>query len=209
MTPIEALEWRYATKKFDDTKQISKNKIDVLLNAFNLTATSYGLQPVKLLVIEDKVLQKTLLPHAMKQEQIVQASHVLVFCVENVIDKNYIETYFNTIKTIRNTPDNVLASFRDFLISDFENKTPEEIKTWATKQAYLCMGNLLTVCALEGIDACPMEGFSPVDFDKVLKLEAHNLSSVLVMPIGYRAVDDMFSDFKKVRKNLEDSILIL
>lgn len=209
MTAIEALEWRYATKQFDSTKSVTKEKIDVLLNAFNLTATSYGLQPVKLVVVEDKAVQKELVKYSYNQEQVAQASHVLVFCLETEVNKAFIEAYFERVKAIRNTPDEVLASFRSFLINDFEGKTPEQIKLWATKQAYLCMGNLLTVCGLEGIDACPMEGFSPPDYDKVLNLKSYNLASVLVMPIGYRSDNDMFAGFKKVRKTLAESVIKL
>lgn len=209
MNVIDALEWRYATKKFDTSQMISKEKIAIILESFNLTATSYGLQPVKLLVIENKTLQNTLVEHSMKQQQVAQASHVLVFCIETNINKAYIETYFERVKKIRSTPEQILAPFKNFLIQDFENKTINEIMDWATRQAYLCMGNLLTVCALEGIDACPMEGFSTEGYDSVLSLKKSNLSSVLVMPIGYRAEDDLFAELKKVRKELNVSVIRL
>ena len=85
----------------------------------------------------------------------------------------------------------------------------DEIINWSIKQAYLAMGNLLTVCAVEKIDACPMEGFNPKAYDRVLNLKDHGLSSVLVMPIGYRSEDDMFAGLKKVRKELENSVISL
>lgn len=209
MNAIDALKWRYATKKFDTNKLISEEKLNIILEAFNLTATSYGLQPLKLLVIKDKKLQADLLVHSMNQEQVTQASHILVFCIENTIDKAFIERYFQRVKAIRDTPDSILESFRSFLIEDFENKSQEDIMLWSTKQAYIAMGNLLTVCALEGIDACPMEGFSPKDYDTILNLKERGLSSVLVMPIGYRAEDDMFANFEKVRKAVKDSVLVI
>ena len=209
MTIIDKLKWRYATKKFDSNKYISQDKIELLKEAFNLTATSYGLQPVKLLFIKDKVLQEKLVSVSMDQEQIVQASHVMVFCIEKHINQEYIEAYFDRIRTIRNTPESILKPFEDFLIEDFKEKSVDYIEDWATKQAYLAMGNLLTVLAVEAIDACPMEGFSPIDYDRILELESKNLKSVLVMPIGYRAEDDMFSDFKKVRKSVAESTLEL
>ncbi|WP_299888351.1 nitroreductase family protein [uncultured Lacinutrix sp.] len=209
MNVIEALQWRYATKQFDSEKLISEEKLNILLKTFNLTATSYGLQPIKLLVLKDKKLQKKLVKHSMDQEQVAQASHVLVFCIETIIDKAYIESYFQRIKNIRDTPDSILEPFKNFLIEDFKNKSQADIALWATKQAYLAMGNLLTVCALEHIDACPMEGFSPEDYDAVLNLKEKNLSAVLVMPIGYRSDNDMFAGFKKVRKDLSDSVIML
>lgn len=207
MNLIEQLQWRYATKKFDSKKILEASKIDIIKHAFNLTATSYGLQPIKLVIFSNKNLQQELVEHTMNQVQLAQASHVLVFCIEKSIDKNYITEYFNRIKDIRNTSDAILNPFKEFLIEDFERKSQTHIENWAAKQAYLAMGNILTVCAVEGIDACPMEGFSPVKYDEILKLSERGLKSVLVMPIGYRAEDDMFAEFKKVRKNINQSII--
>ncbi len=207
MSIIESLEKRYATKKFNASKLIPEATIDKVKYAFNLTATSYGLQPLKLIVIQDKKLQKELLEATMNQQQITQASHVLVFCIDTKVDKDYILDYFNLIKTVRRTPDDVLKGFKDYLISDFESKSQESIELWATNQAYLAMGNLLTVCASLNIDACPMEGFNPIAYDDIFELQAKNLKSVLVMPIGYRDENDMFANMKKVRKSLTDVII--
>jgi hypothetical protein len=209
MNIIEKLQWRYATKKFDNKLYIGKEKLNTLKEAFNLTATSYGLQPIKLVIIKDKTLQKKLVEHSMNQKQVAQASHILVFCVETNIDKDFIKAYFKREKTIRNTPDDILKPFKDYLIGNFKSKTIKNIQEWAINQAYLAMGNLLTVCAIEDIDACPMEGFNPEKYDDLLNLKDKGLQSVLVMPIGYRAKDDMFADFKKVRKTVAESILEL
>ena len=205
MNIIESLQWRYATKKFDSLKYISDKKIEILKHAFNLTATSYGLQPIKLLVIKDKKLQEKLVVHSMNQMQVAQASHLLVFCIQSQMDKNYIKKYFERVQEIRNTPKSILQPFENFLIEDFSTKSINEIEKWATNQAYLAMGNLLTVCAVEEIDSCPMEGFDPKAYDEMLELNDKGLQSVLVMPIGYRADDDMFSSLKKVRKTVAES----
>lgn len=209
MQILDSLKWRYATKKFDATRFLTTKQLQTLKEAFNLTATSYGLQPIRLVVIQNKDLQKQLLPHSWKQRQVVDASHLLVICIENTIDTAYIESYFERVKEIRDTPDKTLAPFKEFMINLFKNQTQEESNTWATKQAYLAMGNLLTVCSVEQIDACPMEGFVPEKFDEILGLQAHGLSSVLLLPVGFRAEDDMFGDFAKVRKSIAESVLEL
>ena len=206
MNIIEKLQWRYATKKFDSNLYINNEKLDILKEAFNLTATSYGLQPIKLVIVKNKELQSCLVEHSMNQEQVEQASHVLVFCIEANIDKDYIETYFKRVKTIRNTPEEILNPFKNFLLDDFKGMSQKTIENWAINQAYLAMGNLLTVCAVEDIDACPMEGFNPKKYNELLQLEKKGLNSVLVMPIGYRAKDDMFADLKKVRKDVNESV---
>lgn len=209
MDIIEQLRWRYATKKFDEQAIIPEEKIQRIKEAFNLTATSYGLQPLKLLLIKNKELQSFLVEHSMGQQQVAQASHVLVFCIDTNIDEEYISDYFDRIKKIRNTPDEILKPFRESLIDSFEKKSEINLQDWAAKQAYLAMGNLLTILAIEEIDSCPMEGFSPSDYDTVLNLKDRNLKSVLVMPIGYRAEDDMFSSFKKVRKKVDEVVIDL
>jgi len=209
MNIIDSLKWRYATKKFDTIKYVSDEKLAIIKEAFTLTASSYGLQPVKMVVISDKELQKELVPHSYNQEQVAQASHVLVICVENTVDEAYIRAHFENEKNIRGTSDAVIDSFRTYLIESFSSKKAIEKKEWATKQAYITLGNLLTVCALEQVDSCPMEGFLPEKYDELLNLKNKGLSSVLVLPIGYRADDDMFSDFKKVRKPIEANVITI
>lgn len=207
MNVIDSLEWRYAVKKFDTEKKISQNKIEILEKAFSLTATSYGLQPIKMLVVENKKVQEQLLEPCFNQQQISTASHVLVLCIEDDIDEQFILNYFERVKDLRNTPDEILNPFKDFLIKDFEKSSKEKIETWAKNQLYLTMGNLLTVCAIEKIDACPMEGFQPKKVEEILGLEKYQLKPVLLLPVGYRAKDDMFAEFKKVRKALKDTII--
>lgn len=207
MDNIKSLEWRYATKKFDAQRILSPEKITILKKGFNLTPTSYGLQPVKLVIVKNKNLQKKLFTHSARQQQISTASHVLVFCIETTIDSFFIEENFNRVKAIRKTPDKILQPFREFLLRYFEELSTEEKEAWATKQAYLTLGNLLNICATEGIDACPMEGFDAKKYDEILNLPEKGLQSVLVLPVGFRAKDDDFADFKKVRRPIEEVIV--
>lgn len=206
MSLLKALKWRYATKKFDTSKVISAADIENIKEGFNLTATSYGLQPVQLLLVHNKAIQKELVPISMNQQQVEQASHLAIFCVKTTLDADYVIEYFDRIKTIRKTPDEILASFRTHIIDSFGAKSAEEIHLWGAKQAYLAMGNLLAVCADLNIDACPMEGFEPDKYDAYFDLKAKGLRSVLIMPMGYRAEDDPFAAMKKVRKPISESI---
>jgi nitroreductase len=207
MNIIDSLNWRYATKKFDVDKFVSDEKLNLIKEAFSLTPTSYGLQPVKLIVVKNKSIQEELVPYSYNQGQVAQASHLLVICIENTIDEAYIRAYFENEKTVRGTSDEVVDAFRSYLISTFSTKTDVEIKEWATKQAYITLGNLLTVCAVEKIDACPMEGFVPEKYNEILDLKNKGLSAVLALPIGYRAADDVFSGFKKVRKDINHDVI--
>lgn len=209
MNTIESLQWRYAVKKFDDTKLLTDQQINTLKEAFNLAATSYGLQPVKMVVINNKEIQKQLVEHSWNQQQVVQASHVLVLCIPKTYSGEDVKKYFDLVQEIRNTPEEVIGKFRDFLVNDIDKKPQEELFNWNKNQAYLTLGNLLTACAIEKIDSCPMEGFVPEKYDEILELDKHNLTSVLVLPVGFRAEDDYMKDLKKVRKQTSDVIIEL
>lgn len=204
---LQKLQWRYATKKFDASKILSAEKINILKESFNLTATSYGLQPLKMVCIHNKDLQQELVPFTMKQQQVADASHVFVLCVETELTSDFIETYFNKVAKLRNTPKAILQPFETFIKDSFAEKKAEEVNQWMEKQAYIALGNLLTVCALEEVDACPIEGFEPEKYDEFLKLKQKNLHSVLVVAVGYRDENDMFADFKKVRRGVAEVII--
>ncbi|RED38643.1 nitroreductase [Winogradskyella eximia] len=209
MSIIEKLKWRYATKKFDVAKKLSDEKLEILKEAFNLTALSYGLQTLKMVIIEDKNIRENLLLHCFNQRQVVDSSHLLVLCIQTEIDELDVNEHFNSIKVIRNTPDSILEPFKKQMKSTIVNMKTDKKIDWATNQAYIALGNLMTVCAIEEIDSCPMEGFIPKEVDKILKLESYGLNSVLMLPVGYRADDDMFAGFKKVRKQLSKTIIEL
>jgi len=207
MDIVQSLEWRYACKKFDDTKIVSENKITILKEAFNLTATSFGLQPIKMGIIKNKELQQQLVAHSFGQQQVANASHVLVICIDKDTTLQDIDNCFDREKEIRGTSEEVIASFRNYLKDSYANKPLEEKQESAVYQAYIALGNLMTVCALERIDACPMEGFDTKKFDEILELKQRKLKSVLLLPIGYRADDDFMSKLKKVRKPLKEVII--
>ena len=209
MNIIESLNWRYATKKFDSNRKLSKNQVNILKNAFNLTASSYGLQPIKLIVISNQEIKNNLLESSFNQKQVIQCSHLFIICIETDIDESYIELYFKRVVDIRKTSAKVLESFKNSIINEFNDMSNTSIINWSKNQAYLALGNLMTVCAVEGIDSCPMEGFVPEKYNEILDLKSKNLKSVLVMPVGYRSVDDQFSSFKKVRKDINDNTIEL
>jgi nitroreductase len=207
MNIIDSLKWRYAVKKFDTDKELSEAQVNTLKEAFNLTATSFGLQPLKLIVIKNKVVQEKLVPFSWNQPQILQASHLLVLCIQDNYTTKEVENYFNLVQKIRNTPDAIINPFKKFLTAEISKKTQEELYNSNKNQAYIALGNLLTVCAYEEIDSCPMEGFSPDKYDEILDLKKDNLKSVLVLPVGFRAADDYMKDLSKVRKDLSESII--
>ncbi len=207
MNTLQSLEWRYACKKFDSDKKLSESQIDTLKNAFNLTPTSFGLQPIKMIVINDQELKDKIFHHSYYQDQVKTCSHLLVLCIDTVINEKSIDNYFDYEKKVRGTTEDIVGTFRKQLKDMYGGMTAESIERSSVYQTYIVLGNLMTVCAIEGIDSCPMEGFIPKKIDEILNLKEKNLKSVLMLPIGIRAEDDIMSGMKKVRKPLKDMVI--
>ena len=207
MNTIQSLEWRYACKKFDPSKKITNEQINTLKESFRLTATSFGLQPLKMLVIENETVKSKLLPHAFNQPQIATCSHLLVICIDTEINGDTIDASFDLEKKVRGTSEDIVGAFRKQLKDMFANKSAEEIERSSIQQAYITLGNLMTVCAIEQIDSCPMEGFLPHKIDEELNLADKKLRSVLLLPVGFRAEDDFMSSMKKVRKPIDNIVI--
>jgi nitroreductase len=159
--------------------------------------------------VSNEDLKSALVLYSYNQKQVADASHLLVICIQDNISDLDVVNYYNNIKTTRNTPDEILKPYRNDLIKMIQKMTTEEQQQWSLNQAYIALGNLMTVCAIEEIDSCPMEGFIPEKYDDILNLKEKGLKSVLLLPVGYRAEDDMFADFKKVRKPLDETIIEL
>lgn len=209
MSIIESLKWRYATKKFDPNKTLTDEKLHILKQAFNLTATSFGLQTISMLIIKNENLRNKLLKAAYNQRQIVDSSHLIVLCIKDHIKSEDIDALYDNLINLRQTPETILEPYRNDLKQRMKEMTQAEQQEWSINQLYITIGNLMTVCAVERIDSCPMEGFDRSEFDKILDLKQKGLKSILLLPVGYRSEDDMFSGFKKVRKKLNDAVLEL
>lgn len=207
MESLKSLEWRYATKKFDNSKKLNEAQISILKEAFNLTATSFGLQPIKLLVVSNQELKEQLVEHSYQQQQVANCSHLLVICIKTDIDADYVDQKFDLEKKIRGTSEEIIKDFRAYLKENVNGKTQEDLELSAKHQAYIALGNLMTVCAFEKIDSCPMEGFIPQKYDEILDLNSKNLKSVLLLPVGIRAEDDLLSNLKKVRIPVSESVI--
>ncbi len=209
MNIIESLKWRYACKKFDRTQKVSEEKITILKEAFNLTPTSFGLQPIKLIVTDDQKIKDRIFEFSFAQEQARTCSHLLIICIDTNVDMDYIDAYFDREKSIRGVSEEVVGNFRKELKEMYAAKSPEEVERSSMNQAYIALGNLMTVCAVEQIDSCPLEGFIPEKIDEILNLKEKNLKSVLMLPVGVRAEDDIMQNMKKVRKQLSEVIIDL
>ena len=193
------LNWRYATKKFDSSKKISKQDFAELLEVLRFSPSSYGLQPWKFVIVHDPVLRKKLRPHAWNQPQVTDADTLFVFCALKTMDENYVKKYVGRIAQIRGVTSESLLGYEQMMMASFNGKSPEVILQWMKNQVYIALGVFLSECAHRKIDACPMEGFDSKKFDEILELPKEGLESVVLCAVGYRAGDDHYAHQKKVR----------
>ncbi|MBT4791020.1 MAG: NAD(P)H-dependent oxidoreductase [Halobacteriovoraceae bacterium] len=200
---IEDLNWRYACKQFDPNKQISENQLNTLLEALRLTPSSYGLQPWKFVVVENKDLREKLVTASWNQKQVRDASHLIVMCAPKTLDESFIDNYVSDTAKTRGQEPSDLAGFKKMLMM-IPNKSVEGQAAWSKNQIYIALGNLMTTCAQMRIDTCPMEGFKPKEYDEILGLNELGLTSVLVCPVGYRSDEDKYSGLSKVRYAKDD-----
>ena len=206
---IENANWRYATKKFDTTKKVSAENLETLKNAISLTATSYGLEPYKVLIIENQDIKNQLVQASWGQQIVADASHLIVFA--NILDfgSDQMNAYFDTVVKTRNVPMEALQGYSDFMQSSINSLPLEKRNSWTAKQTYLAMNNLLNACAELKIDATPMEGIVPEKYNEILGLNELGLNAVLATPIGYRHDDDATQFYKKVRKSANDLFITI
>jgi len=207
MNIIDSLKWRYATKEFDTTKKLSEIQLDTLLKAANLTATSFGLQPVRIVVVETPEVREELVQYSWGQKQVSEASHLLVITVNTNNGEEEVKKYVQDIIAQRGVTEESLTGMSKMVNGFLAGMDDEKKKTWAEHQAYIVLGNLLTVCAIEGIDSCPIAGFQPEKYDEVLNLKEIGQTSVLVLPVGFRLDTDKYASLAKVR--MSDSEFVI
>jgi len=197
---LTALGWRYATKMFDPTKKIPADLWEALEKSLILTPTSYGLQPYQFLIVQDAAKRAALLPHSWGQKQVVEASHYVVFAARTDMKEADVDKFIQRTAEVRKVPAETMSRYRGMIISDVVNGPRGKIAhEWATRQVYIALGNLMTCAALVGVDACPMEGIAPVEYDKILNLNGSGYATVVACALGYRSPDCKYATAPKVR----------
>jgi nitroreductase len=201
---IKDANWRYATKKFDTTKKVSKEDLETLKEAIRLSASSYGLQPYKVLIIENREIRAQLQPAAWGQSQIVDASQLIVFANMTNFGDTDIDASLSLTTETRGLPADALNGYGDFMKSKIGALSEDVRNTWTSKQTYLALGNLLNAAAELRIDVTPIEGFEPEKVNEILGLKQLGLNASVLATIGYRHEEDATQHYAKVRKSNEE-----
>lgn len=201
---IEVLKWRYAVKKYNTEKKLSEEQLGILKESLRLAPSSFGLQPWHFVVVEDAEIRKKLRAVGYDQSAITDASQLIVLATEKDVDAVLVEKYIQNIALTRNVPIESLEGLRTMIDGAVGMKGEEGAREWAGKQVYIALGVLLTTASIEGIDATPMEGFDPKEFDTILGLDKRGLMSRVIVAVGFRSEADDYAKEKKVRYSEEE-----
>jgi nitroreductase len=197
---LAAMHWRYATKTFDSTKVIVSETWQALEETLILTPSSYGLQPWRFIVVTDKEMKHKLRAHSWNQAQVTDCSHYVIFAAIRSISEADIDKFLARTAELRGVTVDSLAGYRALILKDIvHGPRSKSSNEWTTRQAYIALGNFMTAAALLQVDTCPMEGFSPVEYDKILGLEARGLASVVCCAAGHRSASDKYAGLTKIR----------
>ena len=202
MNYLENLKWRYATKKFDASKKVSYKDLEKLKKAIQLSVSSYGLQLYKVLIIENIALRESLKHFSWGQNQITDASHLIVFCNYTNVENKHIDGFIELTSKTQDIDITNLNEYGSFIKGKIKQMTQSELFNWTSKQTYLALGNLLNACADLRIDSCPMEGFESEKYNDILGLSEQGLNAAVIATIGYRSFEDYSQNRSKVRKPL-------
>lgn len=209
MQLLKSLNWRYATKKFDSSKKVSNDNIALIEEATRLSASSYGFQPYTILKIENPEIRKQLKPLSWNQTQIIDASHLYIFCSYLDFTDEMVNDYIQKKANTQNIIIDKLEGYRNFIKSKLKEKSKEEMPHWMAKQTYIALANMLAACGELNIDSCPIEGFESKEYDKLLNLNEKGLTATVVMALGYHAEDDHNFNMLKVRRTREELIKVI
>ena len=207
MSLINYLNWRYATKRMNGEK-IPQEKLNAILEATTLTASSYGLQPYKILVVTNEELKVKMQAAGYNQAQFTESDVVLVFAVQEKLTAADVEAYVAKIIAIRNPPAESLAGiegYKQMMLGTINSLTDEQQQGWSAKQAYIALGTAMIAAAEQKVDGCPMEGFDKNLLDDLLELKEKGLRSSVIMTLGYLdAANDYLANLKKVRREKDE-----
>jgi nitroreductase len=204
---IDRLNWRYATKKMNPDKRVPEDKIERILEAVRLAPTSSGLQQFEVIVVTNQAVREQIKAIAWNQEQVTDASHLIVFAAWDNYTPERINHMFDLVNDERGFRNEGWEAYRQMLLGTYPQREAQTNFEHAARQAYVGLGIALTAAAFEEVDATPMEGFDPAALDAILDLRARGLRSVAIMPLGYRADEgDWLLGLKKVRRPIDEFV---
>ncbi len=199
----EALNFRHACKVFDESKKISEEDLNFILEAGRKSPSSFGMELWKFLVITNEDLRAKIRPLCWNQKQITTCSHlVIILCeIEGArVGNGKAEQRIKRKMKTQEQYDSYLGLYGGFMKDTLSND--EKTYAWTSKQSYLAAQNMMMAAAVKGIDSCPIEGFDKQKLEELLELDTKKMQVALVLPFGYRINEQS----KQIREEFENIV---
>lgn len=209
MSIIENLKWRYATQQFDTTKELPAEQLNTILEAGNLAATAYGLQPFAMVVVQDQAKRDALIEHAYGQEHFAKNSALIILAARTDIDEAYITEYVERTARLRGMDVAQLDGFKNMMLGDMTSRGEAGRLGFAQQQAYIALGTMMAAASELHVDNHAMSGFNADAFNDVLGLKEKHLHATVALALGHRSADDAWQHYAKVRKELKDIVVTI
>ncbi len=207
---LDALNWRYATKKFDPAKKIADDVWHALEQSLVLTPSSIGLQPWKFFVVTNPEMKTRLQAVSYRQAQIADCSHLVAIAVRRGIDAEHVDRHIARMVEVTGTTVEALAKFRVMTMKNLDRaRAAGTLDAWQEHQVFIALGQFIASAALLGVDTCPMEGIEPDKYDEILGLSGTHYATAVACAAGYRLPDDKYATMKKVRFRTEEVVVRL
>jgi len=195
----QSLRWRYATKKFDSSRQIPTETWDAIENSLVLTPSSFGLQPWRFIVVDDAGIRANLAKESWHQPQVTEASHFVVLTARKDLEEADIDAWIARMCEVQGSSPADVAPLEGMIRGFAQAMSHEARQQWNIRQVYIALGQLMASAALLGVDACPLEGISATGYDQILGLEGKGYATVVACALGYRSTDDRYASMAKAR----------
>lgn len=202
----DALDWRYAVREFSN-KKLEEESVENLINATRKSASSYGLQPYKIILIESESIRRDLLPHSFGQDKILNCSHLIAFAVSTTIGDETVDRYIDKLIKVRGVEYDEISGYAEHMKDILSAMSHSQKREWAHQQAYIALGTLLTAAAALTIDSCPMTGFDHPAYDEVLGLKNMGLETAAIVALGHRSISDQSALLPKVRFEKKEMVI--
>jgi nitroreductase / dihydropteridine reductase len=204
MNIVDIAKQRYTTKHYDQSKKIPTEQLEQLLEVIRNSPTSVNSQPGHFFIVDNDQARSKIMPAIMEpnQQRVSTASHTLIFCAKSPLNEQHLQNLLTQEdKDGRFNCDEdkqKMDQGRRFFVN-YNSNTPQNQLDWEAKQLYIALGQLLFAAAAIGVDSTAMEGFDKEKMDEVLDLKHQGLSSILVVTLGYRSMDDSNASRPKSR----------
>ncbi|OMF22720.1 NAD(P)H nitroreductase [Paenibacillus sp. FSL H8-0548] len=181
MSVKNILEKRRSVRHYDSSYKISSEILTSLIEGASKSPNGNNIQATRYLIIDDPDLRSLLLPIAFNQQQVVEASALIVmlgdyqaFEKDNIIkihEEGFQAGFFD-------------EALRDYLanaaVKYYENKSNEDLKLELIRDVSLASMSLILLANEAGFETITMSGYDSKKLKAILNISERYLDVMLI-----------------------------